>query len=324
MFTRVRRPSWWAVAAAAAVLVTSACSGGAGAGNSGTDSIVVGALPVIDDVSAYIAADEGIYQKFGLNVTLKQVPSSIVAISQMKAGTIDILGGGNYVSFIQQAAKDPASPPFKILAEGATCSSGSFTVLSLSTSHIQTPAELAHKTIAVNIPNNIQTLTINSVLTADGVNPATVKYVVIPFPKMGAALKAHKVDAISAVEPFATEAEQASGAQPVLDQCSGPTSEIPLSGYFATSTWAQQHPDVVKRFQQAISQAQEIADSNRLEVERTLLKYVTGLTPEEAGTITLEQFPTAADGVQLNRVSDLMREAGLLKNSIQASALIQG
>lgn len=325
MFTRVRRPSWWAVAVAAAVLLTSACSGGAtGAGGSGTDSIVIGALPVIDDVSAYIAADEGIYQRFGLNVTLKQVASSTVAISQMKTGAINILGGGNYVSFIQQAAADPANPPFKILAEGATCSPGSFNVLALSSSGIQTPANLAHKTIAVNIPNNIQTLTINSVLTADGVNPATVRYVVIPFPKMGAALKAHQVDAISAVEPFATAAEQSSGAEPVLDQCSGPTSDLPLSGYFSTSAWAQQHADVVHRFQEAITQAQEVADTNRLEVEKTLLKYVTGLTAEEAGTITLEQFPTSVDAVQLDRVSDLMREAGLLKAPIQAGALIQG
>jgi NitT/TauT family transport system substrate-binding protein len=326
MFTRVRRPSWWAVAAATAVLLTSACSGGTtDAGSSGTDSIVIGALPVIDDVSAYIAADEGIYQRFGLNVTLKQVTSSTVAITQMKAGTIDILGGGNYVSFIQEAAQAPnGNPPFKILAEGATCSAGSFNVLALSSSGIQTPANLAHKTIAVNIPDNIQTLTIDSVLTADGVNPATVKYVVIPFPKMGAALKAHKVDAISAVEPFATEAEQASGAEPILDQCSGPTSDIPLSGYFSTSTWAQQHPDVVKRFQEAITEAQGIADTNRLEVEKALLKYVTGLTAEEAGTITLEQFPTSADAVQLDRVSDLMREAGLLQAPVQAGSLIQG
>jgi NitT/TauT family transport system substrate-binding protein len=325
MFTRTGRPSWWAAAAAAAVLLTSACSGGAtSSSTSGTDSIVIGALPVIDDVSAYIAADEGIYQRFGLNVTLKTVTSSLVAISQMQAGTINILGGGNYVSFIQEAARTPASPPFKILAEGATCSPGSFNVLALSSSGIQTPASLAHKTIAVNIPNNIQTLTINSVLAADGVNPATVRYVVVPFPKMGAELKDHKVDAISAVEPFATEAEQASGAEPILDQCSGPTSDIPLSGYFSTSTWAQQHPDVVKRFQEAIAQAQEVADTNRLEVEKTLVKYVTGLTPEEAGTITLEQFPTSADAVQLNRVSDLMREAGLLGGSVQAGTLIQG
>ena len=324
MFTGVRRVPWRVLAAAAVVLLASSCTGvGGSQGSSGTDSITIGALPVVDDASLYIAAQEGIYKQYGLNVTLKPVASSVVAIPQLKSGAINILGGGNYVSFIGQAIKTPTSPPFKILAEGATCTPGSMEVLTLPSSGIQRPADLAHKTIAVNIPDNIQTLTINSVLTANGVDPSTVKYAVISFPKMAAALKAHQVDAISAVEPFVTAAEQSLGAQPILDQCSGPTSNIPLSGYFSTNAWAQQHPDVVSRFQQAISQAQEVADTNRLAVEKAMRSYVEGLTPIEAGTISLEQFPTSTDGVQLNRLSDLMKEAGLLHGSLTASSLIQ-
>lgn len=325
MFIGVRRGPWRVLAAAAVMLLASSCSGvGSSHESSGTDSITIGALPVVDDVSLYIAAQEGIFKQYGLNVTLQPVASSVAAIPKMKSGAIDILGGGNYVSFVGQAAQTPGSPPFKILAEGATCTPGSMEVLALPSSRIQRPADLAHKTIAVNIPNNIQTLTINSVLTADDVNPSTVKYALISFPKMAAALKAHQVDAISAVEPFATAAEQSLGAQPILDECSGPTSNIPLSGYFSTAAWAQQNPDAVSRFQQAISQAQEIADTNRLAAEKALQSYVKGLTPVEAGTISLEQFPTSTDSVQLDRISDLMKEAGLFQGSLAASALIQG
>jgi NitT/TauT family transport system substrate-binding protein len=287
-------------------------------------SITVGALPVVDDVSAYIAADDGIFKKDGLSVTIKQVLQSTLAIPEMEKGAIDIIGGGNYVSFIQASAKDPASPRFRVLSEAATCTSGSFDVLALPSEGIQTPANLQNKTIAVNLTNNIQTLMINSVLKSDDVNASLVHYVVIPFPKMVAALEAHKVDAISAVEPFATTAEQEAGAVPILDQCSGPDSNLPLSGYFSTSAWAQQHPDAVHRFQQAMAQAQEIADTDRAQVEQTLLKYVKGLTKVQAATITLEQFPIALDGVQLNRVSNLMQEAGLIHSSIQASSLIDG
>jgi NitT/TauT family transport system substrate-binding protein len=284
----------------------------------------VGALPVVDDVSAYIAADEGIFQRDGLNVTIKQVLQSTLAIPEMRKGTIDIVGGGNYVSFIKASASDPANPPYRIISEAATCASGSFDVLALPSAGIQTPADLQHKTIAVNLTNNIQTLMIDSVLKSDDVNPATVRFVVIPFPKMVAALEAHKVDAMSAVEPFITTAEQKAGAQPILDQCSGPDSNLPLSGYFSTTAWAQQHPQAVRRFQQAMAQAQEIADTDRAQVEKTLLKYVTGLTAVQAATITLEQFPTSLDSAQLNRVSNLMQEAGLIRGSIQASSLMNG
>jgi NitT/TauT family transport system substrate-binding protein len=311
------------LAAAAVALFTSSCGGGSAA-DAGTISITVGALPVVDDVSAYIAADEGIFQRDGLNVTIKQVLQSTLAIPEMQKGTIDIIGGGNYVSFIKASASDPANPPYRIISEAATCASGSFDVLALPSSGIETPADLQHKTIAVNLTNNIQTLMINSVLKSDDVNPATVRFVVIPFPKMVAALEAHKVDAMSAVEPFITTAEQKAGAQPILDQCSGPDSNLPLSGYFSTTAWAQQHPQAVRRFQQAMAQAQEIADTDRAQVEKTLLKYVTGLTAVQAATITLEQFPTSLDSAQLNRVSNLMQEAGLIRGSIQASSLMNG
>ena len=323
MFTRVRRVSSCALAVAAVALLGSCGSGGGSAGYSGPAiAITLGALPVVDDVSAYIAQKEGIFKQYGLDVKITPVLTSVLAIPMMKKGQIDILGGGNYVSFIEASAKDPGHLPYRILAEAATCSPGSFVILTLPSSGIQTPTQLEHKTIAVNLTANIQTLMINSVLTADDVKASTVNYKAIAFPKMLAALESHKVDAISAVEPFLTTAEQKAGAIPIVDQCSGPDSNLPLSGYIATSAWAQQHPDAVHRFQQAMAQAQEIADSDRAEVEKALLTYVTGLTPEQAATITLEQFPTSLDGVQLNRVSDLMQEAGL--PHIKASALIEG
>ncbi len=322
MLTRLRRVSCSALAAAVVALLSS-CGSGGSAGYSGPEiSITLGALPVVDDVSAYIAQKEGIFKQYGLDVKIQQVLTSVLAIPMMKKGQIDILGGGNYVSFIEASAKTPGQLPYRILAEAATCSPGSFVILTLPASGIQTPAQLEHKTIAVNLTANIQTLMINSVLSADDVKASTVKYMAVPFPKMLAALEAHKVDAISAVEPFVTTAEQKAGAVPIVDQCSGPDSNLPLSGYIASSAWAQQNPSAVHRFQQAMAQAQEIADSDRAEVEKTLLTYVPGLTPVQAATITLEQFPTSLDSVQLNRVSELMQEAGL--PHIQASALING
>jgi NitT/TauT family transport system substrate-binding protein len=324
MFTRVRRVSYCALAAAAVALLSSCSGSTAGSGYSGAPiSITVGALPVIDDVGVYIAQNEGLFQKYGLNVKVVPVQQSTLAIPDMKKGTVDIIGGGNYVSFIQQSATSP-NDPFKILAEAATCSSGSFSVLTLPKSGIQTPAELQGKTVAVNLTNNIQTLMINSVLTADDVNASKVKYVAIPFPKMAAALTSGKVDAISVVEPFATQAEQTTGATPIVDQCSGPDSSLPLSGYFSTGTWAKQNPQAFSRFQQAIDAAQEIADTDRAEVQQILPKYVPGLTAVQAATLTLEQFPTSVDADQLNRVSNLMSEAGLPGGSLKASSLIQG
>ena len=126
---------------------------------------------------------------------------------------------------------------------------------------ITSPAGLAGKTIAVNVSPNIQTLTITRQLQANGVPTAGVRYVVIPFADMTAALKAHRVDAISEVEPFLSSTEDALGAQPVLQQCTGPTAGIPLGGYITTAAWAAGHPAAARAFARAVEQGQALAAS---------------------------------------------------------------
>lgn len=320
--TRARRASYGVTAAVALALLGTSCSAGATAGTGTTTDITVGALPVVDNVGLYIAADEGLFAKVGLHVTIKQVVQSTLAIPMMAKGQIDIIGGANNVSFIQAAAQTPADPPFRLVMEAATCGTGTFEVLSMPTSNITKPASLVGRTVAVNLLNNIQTLTINAMLKSDGVNPSLVKYKVVPFPQMVLALKTHQVDAISAVEPFATQAELELGAQPILDQCQGPTENFPISSYYAPAAWVQQHPAVVSAFRQAMAQAQAIADNDRGVVEKTILTYIPHLIPMEADILALETFPTSVDAAQLQRVANLMYTGHLLSKQFKVTALI--
>ena len=185
----------------------------------------------------------------------------------------------------------------------------------------QSPAGLAGKTIAVNLTNNIQTLTANATLKADGVNPASVKYVVIPFPDMAAALKAGQVDAISAVEPFITGAEQAMGAVPVMSRVHRLTARLPLSGYFATAAWAQstRTPPVPSR--RAMAKAQAFADANPAAVQQILPTY-TKISAAAAPHIDLGYYPATLVPAQLQRVADLMLAGGLLKTRLDVQPLL--
>jgi NitT/TauT family transport system substrate-binding protein len=320
-FISVRRASFGVTAGLTVALLGSSCSTGPAA-SSATTHITVGALPVVDNVGLYIAADDGIFKQAGLSVTIKRVLQSTAAIPEMKSGAINIIGGANYVSFMQASAMDPADPPFRLVMEAATCAPNTFDVLTLPSSGISRPAGLAGKTIAVNLTSNVQTLTINTILKDDGVNPSRVHYVIIPFPDMLAALKAHRVDAISAVEPFATAAELNTGAEPILDQCEGPTANFPLSGYFATMTWARQHPAAVHAFQHAVAQGQALADDDRGVVEKTLLTYIPKLSAVEAAILALDTFPTSVDAVQLQRVADLMYTGRLLHKPFDVRSLL--
>ena len=72
--------------------------------------------------------------------------------------------------------------PVQILAPAVDCTPDTYGVVAMPSSGITKPADLAGKTIAVNLTQNVQTLTTSAVLTADGVSTSSVHYVQIPFP----------------------------------------------------------------------------------------------------------------------------------------------
>jgi NitT/TauT family transport system substrate-binding protein len=282
-------------------------------------SITVGALPVVDSAGLYLANKLGYFKQQGLTVKIDPVTQSTQAIPDMLHGTIAMIGGANYVSFIEAQAKGTAQ--FKVVAEGVTCKPNTFGVAALPSSGITKPADLAGKTVAVNLTNNIQTLTLNAVLKADGVDPSKVKYVVIPFPNMVTALKAKQVDAISAVEPFLGGALAADGAKQVVSSCDGPTADMPMSGYLATSAWTQKNPNTAKAFQTALLKAQAYADANPAAVKAIIPTY-TKVTAAQANALPLNTYPSTLDPAEMTKVLTLMKSGGLATGTATASTLL--
>jgi len=323
-----RRRTACIVAAGLATLWAAAACGGSAQPSTSTSStgtglekthLTVGALPIVDDAPLFLAIKNGYFKQQGLTVTTQIIPQSTLAIPDMLHGTVDIIGTGNYVSFFEGQAQKTFS--IRVLSAGATCTQNSFGILTLPKSGIKGPAGLAGKTIAVNLTNNIQTLTADTLLKANGVSPASVKYVVVPFPDMAAALKAGRVNAISVVEPFMTGAEQAMGAVPVMSQCSGPVSRLPLSGYFATAASAAKYPHTAHAFQVAMAKAQAFADANPSAVQKVLPTY-TKITAAAAPHMKLSYYPPALNPAQVQRVADLMLAGGLLKTPLDVRPLL--
>ena len=284
--------------------------------------ITVGALPIVDSVGLYLAIKNGYFQQEGLTVTAVPIAKSPDAIPEMAQGKVDIIAGANYVSFFGAQLNSNGKLKFKVLADAISCNADTFDVLALPGSSITSPAQLAGKTIGVNLLNNIQTLLTNTALRAANVNPATVHYKLVPFPKMADALKAHQVDAVSAVEPFITGAELSVGAQTILSDCTGPTANFPISGYIATQAWTQKYPNTARAFQAALDRGQALADSSRAAVEQTLTTYVNGLSAQQAAILNLGQFPTSLDSTHLQRVASLMTTGGLTNQQFSVDPLL--
>jgi NitT/TauT family transport system substrate-binding protein len=336
--TRVRRVPVVAASLAVTVILVTACStssstsssspstasasaatsasGQSSPSSAAATSIVVGALPVLDTAGLQVAIKEGFFKQAGLTVTVKSVAQSTVAIPDLLHGSIDVIGGGNYVSFLEAQAN--GAFPVEFLAQAVDCTADDYGVVAMPSSGITTAAGLAGKTVAVNLTQNIQTLTTNAVLKSEGVG--AVRYVQIPFPDMVPALKAGRVSAISVVEPFLAAA-LAAGGKLVASTCTGPAADFPMSGYITTQGWAQQHAAAAKAFQQALEKGNAYADAHP-DVVRSVLPGYTSITAAAAATVPLGVYPSTLTTSPLQRIAALMKAGGLATPSNLSSLLL--
>lgn len=281
-------------------------------------SIVVGVLPAVATATLYLAIKEGYFTQLGLTVTPKQLAVSNDAIPGLLHGTIDITSG-NMDTYLDADASGVL--PLRILNESIVCSPGTLVVLSTPRSGITAPAQLAGKTIGVPAAVNINTLTIGRLLGPTAAK--TVHYVVVPFANMSAALAAGRVAAISTIEPYTSGVEHTDGAKVVLDQCGGADAGIPLGGYFTTATWAAQHPNTARAFQQAMNKAQALANSNPALI-RQLLPTFMKVTPAVAAKVGIPQFATGLDGASIQQIADLAHAGGEMHKALAVSGLLFG
>lgn len=307
------------IAVAALALLLAGCGGSDsdGAGGGQDDHVTVAALPLTDSAALYIARDRGLFKKEGLDVRIQPVQQSIQALPALSKGQVDVIASANYVTFLQ--AHEKGTLDVRILAEGVRTAPHMMDLLVPKDSAIKSAADLKGKKVAVNILNNIQTLTLNAILDQQGAGrPA---YRQIAFPQMGPALEKNQVDAVHVVEPFDSAIQDDLKARVLVDGGAAPVESLPISGYVTTAAYAKKNPDTAARFRRAIEAASKLADQDPSVVRAELPKY-TKVTAAQAKAMGLPAYPAATDPRQLRRLTDLMRKQGLLKKAVDPSTLL--
>ncbi|GGX04724.1 sulfonate ABC transporter substrate-binding protein [Streptomyces chartreusis] len=301
------------------LMAATACGddGDSSSGTGGRETVTVAALPLVDCAALYIARDRGLFEKEGLDVRIQQIQQSLQALPALAKGQIDMVASANYVTYLQ--AHEKGTLDIRIVAEAIRAAPRMMDVLVPEDSDIKTVADLAGKKLAVNVLNNVQSLTFDEILEKQGVGRPD--YRAIPFPQMGAALDKGQVDAVHAVEPYDSAIQDELKARVLVDGASAPVEAIPLSGYISTGDYTDGHGKTLAAFQRAIRAAVEIAEKDPSVVRDTLPTY-TKVTKEQAESIDLPVFPPVMDATQLTRLTDLMEKQGMLKKPIDPATLL--
>jgi NitT/TauT family transport system substrate-binding protein len=286
-----------------------------GAAADSRPTLTVGVLNAVDCATAYIAQDHGYFAAEGLNVEFRAIAPGTKPLTLLHSGAVTITFD-DYLDVFGSIAHGDA---LHLAADGYQLAPQVQPVLAMPGAAIRTPRDLAGKRIGVPAAGAMQTLLINELVRAYGVDPASLRYVPMPYPSMGQALAGGGVDAIAPVEPFTTAAESGYGAQVVADTDTGVTKGVPLSGYVSTQAWAAAHPDVLAAFRRAMQRAATDA-AQRVVVEGALTSHEQ-IDPRIAAIVHLGAFPVSVSAARLGRVVDLMREARTLSRPIDLAAL---
>jgi NitT/TauT family transport system substrate-binding protein len=165
--------------------------------------MTVAHLPIAAKVQVVVAQEEGLLAENGIDATFELFRGDAEALPAMIAGEVD--GGGiNIATMISAYAEGfdlgcfsggQVTPP-----EGDDTGN----ILVAADSDITSLADLEGGTLAVNNIGSLMWVFVQALLTQEGVDPATVDYVEVPFPNMGDVLQAGQADAVALVEPFNT------------------------------------------------------------------------------------------------------------------------
>ncbi|MGK5113193.1 MULTISPECIES: ABC transporter substrate-binding protein [unclassified Geodermatophilus] len=307
----------------AATLVLAACGsdddagsgGGEGGGESGPAALTLGYFPLVHTATAVNAEETGLFDDAGLDVTLEQTSGGAQAIPSLIAGEYDITYG-NYTSAVLAAQQ---GLPVRIVA-GNDVGATDHAIMVAADSPFQGPADLAGARIAVNNLQNIGTVAINAVLEDAGVDISTIQFLELPLPDMAAALEAGDVDAIWQVEPFQASA-LAAGHRVLFPLFSGPVEGMPVAGWLTTEQYAQENPEVIESFRSALATSIEQLDGDRERLVELVPTY-SQVPAETVEAVELPQWDAEADAEQLQEMSDLMLEYGIISEEFDVETIL--
>lgn len=293
MNTSVRRTTTGIVVAALALALTVGCSSTPSSSTPTAGELTkikIGTFPGPGVAPLQVAIDEGIFESYGLDVSIHLAESGAAVIPAVVAGE-DQFG---YANIISSLAAAEAGLPITIVQDFAVLADDPALDVSRvfvdPKSGITGPEGLEGANIAVNGLQNIGEVTIRMAMENRGIDTSDLTFTQLGFPDMNDALDRGDVDAIWTVEPFASSA-LAQGYVPVLSNFAEATPGSRGNGhYLATKDYAAANPEIVTAFTEAMAEAHAFCNDNPDAVRATIEKLL-GVPKAVADKMLLIELP---------------------------------
>jgi NitT/TauT family transport system substrate-binding protein len=307
---------------ATASLVATGCGGGTpsvGSGG-GQATLKVGVLPIADVAPLYLGMQNGFFKQQKLTIKPQVMQGGAEVTTGVVSGKLDF-GFSATEPLIVARSK---GLPVQIVSQGDQAAKSIAQawdgLMVKANGPIKSPKDLEGKTIAVNALSSMNELCTKAVLAREGVDVSKVKFLEVQFPDQLAALEAGRVDAISAVEPFVSQAK-AAGARNLLSYFAGLQPKLTVATYFATTPFIQKNGDAVSRFTRAMNKSLAYAQAHPAEARKAVLSY-TKIPAKAAAKMKLPYWSTNLNQPSIQLVAGDTKRFGYVKSMPNVQNLI--
>lgn len=231
-------------------------------------------VPIMKFAAAYVAADRGLFKKYGLEVELEKVKSGTEAIAFLTQGSVDV-GGIAIVTSLWNSWNRGLD--IRIIAPGGLePMKNSPTALLLSKkaadAGVKTLADLKGKRVgAAGGPGSGGEYLVAKALERAKLTIRDVNLVNVGNPDIPAALAAGSVDAALAGPPYSEQAVK-SGAATVL--ATDLTPGLMTVAFVGSGKFVKERPDAAERFVVALTEAARLMQGDKYLSKENLDAYL--------------------------------------------------
>lgn len=324
-----------AAALAAGTLVLAGCGSGsptgseesaseAGSSPAAADSgeltsISVGTIAIASSTELRYGVAEGIFEDHGLDVELVEGQGGAALLPAVQNGSMQF-AVGNPMSVL--TAADQGLPMRVVSGYSWSSPEGDDinAVIARKDSGIAGFEDLEGQTVSVNAVHTLGDLSIMESTAMAGGDPSEINFNEMPFPDMLAQLEQGNVDAVWLPEPFMGRAlgdpENVAVGYPNQEVMDG----MPLTIAFTSEAIAEESPEIVTAFQEALTESTERAAEDE-EGVRAMLPEFLKMDEQTAQTILLEPAHTDLPVEKMQTIYDLMLKYGMAENPLDVESL---
>jgi NitT/TauT family transport system substrate-binding protein len=262
-----------------------------------------------DYLPAFVAKDDGFFEKHGLDVTMIALASSSLAPPALVGGSLTIAQTTpSVVMLANEGGLDLLAVAGVARLKRGNQRTSLITRPGLT---VTKAADLKGRTVGVPGLNAAMDLVLRKWLLDGG-----VEIVETPFAQMGDRLKTGQLDAAFLIEPLLSRVVATGEAEKSVDVMSAENPDILGACYAATRAWAEAHREAVLAYQAALGDAIAFIKANPAATKAAEMHYLKTANDD------LPDMSVAETAQDMQFWADLLLKVGAVKRPIDPASVL--